>query len=197
MRNADTPESTCETTNSAQIPVPRGTHLESSGHGNQRTVLDRILPVFVCTVELTCATALHTKVPPREGWSPSNADTQTYRRDMPQPETKRPVNTTDNQMTRGKCKNISNRNQGYLPSSEPSSTTTASSGYPNTLEKQNSDLKSHLMMMIVNFKKDINNSLKELQENTIKQVKEMNKAIQYLKMVTESIKKSQRKQLWR
>ena len=38
------------------------------------------------------------------------------------------------------------------------------------------------MMMIEEFKKDINNSLKELQENTIKQVKEMNKAIQYLKM---------------
>ena len=73
-------------------------------------------------------------------------------------------------MVRGKGKNISNRNQGYLASSEPSSPTTASPGYPNTPEKQDSDLKSHLMMMIEDFKKDINNSLKEIQENTGKQL---------------------------
>jgi hypothetical protein len=36
----------------------------------------------------------------------------------------------------------------------------------NTLEKQDSDLKSHPMMMIEDFKKDINNSLKETHENT-------------------------------
>jgi hypothetical protein len=38
-----------------------------------------------------------------------------------------------------------------------------------------------MMMMIEDFKKDINISLKELQENTIKQAKEMNKTIQDLK----------------
>ena len=69
-------------------------------------------------------------------------------------------------------------------------------------------------MMIEDFKKDINNSLKEiqentgkqvealkeetqkslkeLQENTTKQVKELNKTIQDLKMEIETIKKSQR-----
>jgi DNA repair exonuclease SbcCD ATPase subunit len=74
--------------------------------------------------------------------------------------------------------------------------------------------KSPLMMMIEDFKKDINNSLKEiqenthkqlealkeetqkslkeLQENTIKQAKETNKTIQNLKMELETIKKSQR-----
>jgi hypothetical protein len=31
----------------------------------------------------------------------------------------------------------------------------ANPGYPNTQEKQDSDLKSHLMMMIEDFKKDI------------------------------------------
>ena len=99
-------------------------------------------------------------------------------------------------MARDKCENINNRNQGYLASSEPSSPTTESPGYPNTPD---SYLKSHLMMMIENFKKDINNSLKEIQENTgkdlealkeetqkslrelqkntIKQAKEMNKTI--------------------
>jgi hypothetical protein len=38
-----------------------------------------------------------------------------------------------------------------------------SPGYPNTPEKQDSDLKSYLMMVVENFKKV---SLKEIQENT-------------------------------
>ena len=59
-------------------------------------------------------------------------------------------------MAGGKYKNISNRNQGYSP-------TIASPGYIMTLEKQNSDLKSFLMIVIVDFKKNINNSLKEYQ----------------------------------
>jgi hypothetical protein len=44
-------------------------------------------------------------------------------------------------MARGKSKNISNRKQGYLASSEPSSLTTTRPGYANTREKQESDLK--------------------------------------------------------
>jgi hypothetical protein len=67
------------------------------------------------------------------------------------------------QMVRGKGKNKSNRNQGYLVSSEPNSPTTMSPGYPNTPEKQDFDLKSQLIMMIKDFKKDIN---KEIQEST-------------------------------
>jgi hypothetical protein len=76
---------------------------------------------------------------------------QTHRRDKLQSETESPTNTRDNQMVRGKHKCISNNNQAYLASSEPSSPTTASPGYPNTPEKQDSDLKSHLMMMIEDF----------------------------------------------
>jgi uncharacterized protein YeaO (DUF488 family) len=70
------------------------------------------------------------------------------------------------------------------------------------------------MMMIEDFEKDINNSLKEIQENTgkevealkeitqkslkelqenkTKQVKELNKTIKDLKMEIETMKKSQR-----
>jgi hypothetical protein len=59
----------------------------------------------------------------------------------------------------GKHKSIRNKNQGYLASSEPNSPTIASPGYPNILEKQDSDLKSLLTIMIEDFKKDINNSL--------------------------------------
>jgi chromosome segregation ATPase len=48
------------------------------------------------------------------------------------------------------------------------------------------------MMMLEDYKKDINNSLKEKQENTFKQVKELNKTIQDLKMEVETVKKLQR-----
>ena len=61
--------------------------------------------------------------------------------DKPQSETATPANTRDNQMAKGKCKNITNRNQGNMATSEPSSPTTASLGYPNTQEKQDLDLK--------------------------------------------------------
>ena len=68
-------------------------------------------------------------------------------------------------MAGGKHKNRSNRNQGCLASSKPNSPTIVSPGYTITPEKQNMDLKSLLMMMMENFKKDINNSLKEIKEN--------------------------------
>jgi hypothetical protein len=54
-------------------------------------------------------------------------------------------------MAKGKGKNIRNRNQGYLASSEPSSPTTMRPGQPNTAEKQDTDLKSHLLMIIEEF----------------------------------------------
>jgi chromosome segregation ATPase len=95
-------------------------------------------------------------------------------------------------MAGGKHKNRSNRNQGYLISSEPNSPTIASPEYIITPEKQDMDLKSLLMIMMEDYKKDINNSLKEIQENASKQVKELNKTIQDLKMEVETIKKSQR-----
>ena len=73
-------------------------------------------------------------------------------------------------MAGGKHKNRSNRNQDYLASSEPNSPTIASPGYTITPEKQDMDLKSLIMMMIKDFKNEINNSLKEIQENTGKQL---------------------------
>jgi hypothetical protein len=50
-------------------------------------------------------------------------------------------------------------------------------GYPNTPAKQDSDLKSHLMMMIEEFK-DIHNFCKEIQENTGKQVEDLKEETQ-------------------
>jgi hypothetical protein len=62
-------------------------------------------------------------------------------------------------MARGKHKSISNRNQDYLTSSDPSSPITENHGYPNTREKQDYDLKSHLIMIIEEIKKNINSFL--------------------------------------
>jgi uncharacterized protein YukE len=89
-----------------------------------------------------------------------------------------------------------------------------SPGYTNTPEKQDSDLKSYLMMLVEDFKKGINNSLKEIKDNTAKQVEvlkeetqksfkdlqknttkhvmQLNKIIQDLKIEVETIKKTQR-----
>jgi hypothetical protein len=46
--------------------------------------------------------------------------------------------------------------------------TTMSPGYPNTPEKQDTDLKSYLVIVVEDFKKGINNTFKEIQENTAK-----------------------------
>jgi hypothetical protein len=127
-RNVDSPFSTGKTTNSVQIPGLRGTLSEPSGHRNQGKVRDRMLPVSICFLELILCIAVHTQIPPRENWSPRSSNTQACRRDKPQSDTARPPNTRDNQMARGKGKNISNRNKGYLASSETSSPNTVSPG---------------------------------------------------------------------
>jgi hypothetical protein len=69
--------------------------------------------------------------------------------------------TRNNQISRDKHKNIRNRNQGYLASSEPIYPTITSP------EKQDLDLKSLFMMMIEDFKKDINNSLKKYKRTQV------------------------------
>ena len=122
-------------------------------------------------------------------------------------------------MVKGKCKNLTNRNQDYSPSSERSTPTPPSPGHPNTTKKLDLYLKAYLMMMVEDIKKDFNNSLKEIQENTAKklqvlkekqentikqvevltekeektskQVMEMNKTIEELKREVDTIKKTQ------
>jgi hypothetical protein len=67
-----------------------------------------------------------------------------------------------------KHKNIAAENnmQVYLASADPNSPTIVCPGYTITLEKQDLYLKSLLIIEIEDLKKDINNSLKEIQENT-------------------------------
>ena len=73
-------------------------------------------------------------------------------------------------MAKGKHKNLTNRNQNHSPSSERSTPTSPSTGHPNTPETLDPDLKAYLMMMVEDIKKDFNNSLKEIQENTAKEL---------------------------
>ena len=67
---------------------------------------------------------------------------------------------------KGKCKNLTNRNQDHSPSSEPSTPTLPSPGQANTPEKLDPDLKAYLMMMVEDITKDYNNSLKKYRETT-------------------------------
>ena len=63
-------------------------------------------------------------------------------------------------MAKGKCRNLSSRNQDHSSSSEHSTPTSPSPGHLNTPENLDPDLKAYLMMMVEDIKKDFNNSLK-------------------------------------
>jgi hypothetical protein len=73
-------------------------------------------------------------------------------------------------MAKGKHKNLTKRNQDHSPSSESTTPTSTSPGHTNTPKKLDPDLKEFLMMMVEDIKKDFNNSLKEMQENTAKEL---------------------------
>jgi hypothetical protein len=81
-------------------------------------------------------------------------------------------------MVKGKRKNHTNRNQDHTPSSEPSTPTSISPGHTDTPEKLDLDLKAYIMMMVEDIKKDLNNSHKEIQENTAKQVEDIKEEAQ-------------------
>ena len=81
-------------------------------------------------------------------------------------------------MARGNGKNLTNINQEQWASSESSKPTTESPGYPNTPDKQDSDLKSYLLMVVEDFRMYINNLLKEIQENTAKQLEALKEEAQ-------------------
>ena len=80
-------------------------------------------------------------------------------------------------MARGKQKSISQGNQNSLATTEPSSLITASIGITNTPEKEDTDLKSYLKMLIEILKqngrksKKIQKLLKRKQEKHSKNSK--------------------------
>ena len=73
-------------------------------------------------------------------------------------------------MVKGRCKNLTNKNQDHSPSLEPSTPTSGNPGHPNTPENLDPDLKAYLTMMVEDIKKVFNNSLKEIPENTAKEL---------------------------
>jgi hypothetical protein len=73
-------------------------------------------------------------------------------------------------MAKGKPKNLTNRNQDHPPTSEVSTPNSTSTGHPKTPENLDTDLKSELMMMVEDIKNNFHNLLKEIQENTAKEL---------------------------
>ena len=75
-------------------------------------------------------------------------------------------------MAKGKHKNLINRNQDHSPSLEPSTPTSASPGFPQHTQKNKIQIQNHISWcwLVEDLKKGINNSLKEIQESTDKQV---------------------------
>ena len=109
-----------------------------------------------CSISAICA---------RETQSSSGVEIalQTHRVFKQQPVTIGLTKASDKQITKGKCRNVTNRNQGNMAASKPNSLTTGIPGLPNIPEKQDLDLKS-LVMLLLEEHKDINKSLKDIQE---------------------------------
>ena len=79
-------------------------------------------------------------------------------------------------MARGKRKGISQGNQDNLATPEPSSPIRANIGIPNTQEKEDTDLKSYLKMMIEILKQEREEKQKDseaFKEETRKTLKEL------------------------
>ena len=79
-------------------------------------------------------------------------------------------------MAKGKRKNPTNRNQDHSPSSERSTPTPPSPGNPNTTENLDPDLKTFLMMMIEDIKKDFISHLKNYRRALLKSYRPLKKS---------------------
>ena len=89
-------------------------------------------------------------------------------------------------MAKGQYQNTNNSQRNMAPQ-DPRYPITASPEYPYTAKAQENDLKFSFMKMIEAFKNGMSKPLKEIQENTTKQVKESS---QDLKTEIEAIKKT-------
>jgi len=116
-RSESTAESPGKTTSSA----PR------DQYGALRT---RNLPVSFCTRNWPCATTLCILIPLGDSWF---VEVLTHRLTGGSSHCQSQHNhvTPERQEVRGKYKNLSHIKQGHLVSSQPSSRSTASPGYPN------------------------------------------------------------------
>lgn len=78
-----------------------------------------------------------------------------------------------------------------------SNTVKAGPEYCTIAKAQDKEFKTAFMKMIEVHNDEMNKPLKEIYGNTIKQWKEMNKAVQDLKLEIETIKKTQTKEVWK
>lgn len=83
--------------------------------------------------------------------------------------------------------------QGNVTPSEQNYSTSANSRceYHNTIDAQENYLKYNIIKMVDTLKEEMNKSIKETEENKIKQVKEINKIVNDLKINIEAINKMQ------
>jgi hypothetical protein len=85
---------------------------------------------------LPAGSALTTGTQESVGLTGVLTEDKNHRRNKLQPETARTSNTRDYEIVKGKFNNLTNKNQDQLVSSEPSTPTRVSPGYPNKPEKQ-------------------------------------------------------------
>ena len=104
------------------VTIEGGSTQERTGHTSDRAAGTGSYGPTSVPRRWGCFTVLCVLVLPGENWSPRSADTglQTHGRNKLQPEIARTSNNRDYQISNGKCKNLTNRNQDYLASSEPS-----------------------------------------------------------------------------
>jgi hypothetical protein len=108
--------------------------LDSSGDHKlqkQQNSWDRVLGAYICNQEVVLFhNSIHWTCQERAGLPGVLAQAYRLRRKNLQSETARTSNTRDYQMAKGKHKNLTNRNQDYLTSSESSTPTTVSPDAP-------------------------------------------------------------------
>jgi hypothetical protein len=103
-------------------------------------------------------------------------------------------------MVKGKHKKLTNRNQDHSPLSKRSTPTSTSPGHPNTSEKLDPDLKAYLIMMVEDIRKNFNKSLKEIQDNTAKELQALKEKQENTTKQVEVLKEKQEstsKRLWK
>ena len=71
-----------------------------------------------------------------------------HRAFMQQPVTTGLTKTSDKQMAKGKCRNVTKRNQGNMAASKPNSLRTGCPGFPNIPENLDLDLESQVMLLL-------------------------------------------------
>ena len=112
--------------------VPSGLHLQPRGRTELQTSVYLPCQRRACQQRVLWPQGLRRELDSQECWQRLTESQE----DKLQPETARIFNTRDDQMVKGKFKNLTNRNQDSSPSSEPSTPTSASPGSPADLKSK-------------------------------------------------------------